>query len=256
MTEIKNITVVKIGGNVVDDADALQRFVAAFAALEGARILVHGGGKEATRLAEKLGVEVRMVDGRRITGREMLDIATMVYAGAVNKRIVAALQAAGCNAIGLSGADADVVRARRRPAEPVDFGFVGDIERVATERLLRLLAAGLTPVFSAIMHDGNGTLLNCNADSVASAVAVGMSGVAATDLVYCFEKEGVLDSQGAVVKNLSRAEFEHLKADGTINSGMIPKIENALQAVADGVRRVTIKNADALGDSAAGTVIK
>ena len=256
MIDIKDITVVKIGGNVVDDAAALQRFVADFAALRGPKILVHGGGKEATRLAEKMGVEVKMVDGRRITGREMLDIAVMVYAGAVNKRVVAALQAAGCNAIGLSGADADAVRARRRPAEPIDFGVVGDIESVAAGRLRMLLGAGLTPVFSAIMHDGAGTLLNCNADSVASAVAVGMAGEAAVDLVYCFEKEGVLDADGKVISLISGADFERLKADGTVNSGMIPKIENALRAVSKGVRSVTIKSAGAVNDAAAGTVIK
>ena len=256
MIDIKDITVVKIGGNVVDDAAALQQFVADFAALRGPKILVHGGGKEATRLAEKMGVEVKMVDGRRITGREMLDIAVMVYAGAVNKRVVAALQAVGCNAIGLSGADADTVRARRRPAEPIDFGFVGDIQSVEAGRLRMLLGAGLTPVFSAIMHDGAGTLLNCNADSVASAVAVGMAGTAAVDLVYCFEKEGVLDEAGDVISRISRADFEHLKAAGTVNSGMIPKIENALQAVGKGVRSVTIKSAAAVNDAAAGTVIK
>ena len=255
MAGIEKITVVKIGGNVVDDAAALRRFVAAFAALEGAKILVHGGGKEATRLAEKMGVEVKMVDGRRITGREMLDIATMVYAGALNKRIVSALQAEGCNAIGLSGADADTVRARRRSPEPIDFGFVGDIEHVAADRLTLLLGAGLTPVFSAIMHDGAGTLLNCNADSVASAVAVGMSAEAATDLVYCFEKDGVLDANGDVIGRITRADFERLKADGTVNSGMIPKIENALRAVGKGVRSVTIKSAGAIGDPAAGTII-
>ena len=256
MIGIKDITVVKIGGNVVDDAAALRQFVTDFAALRGPKILVHGGGKEATRLAEKMGVEVKMVDGRRITGREMLDIAVMVYAGAVNKRVVAALQAAGCNAIGLSGADADAVRARRRPAEPIDFGFVGDIESVAADRLRMLLGAGLTPVFSAIMHDGAGTLLNCNADSVAAAVATGMSGEAAVDLVYCFEKEGVLDSDGKVIGRISSADFETLKADGTVNSGMIPKIENALRAVGKGVRSVIIKSAGAVNDAVAGTVIK
>ena len=256
MAAIEHITVVKIGGNVVDDAAALHRFVTDFAALRGPKILVHGGGKEATRLAEKMGVEVKMVDGRRITGREMLDIAVMVYAGAVNKRVVVALQAAGCNAIGLSGADADAVRASRRPAEPIDFGFVGDIQSVAADTLSMLLGAGLTPVFSAIMHDGAGTLLNCNADSVASAVAVGMAGEAAVDLVYCFEKEGVLDAGGKVIGRILQADFERLKADGTVNSGMIPKIENALRAVGKGVRSVTIKSAAAVNDAAAGTVIK
>ena len=253
---MERITVVKIGGNVIENPEALRRFVADFAALPGPKVLVHGGGKEATRLAERLGVEVQMVEGRRITDAKMLEIATMVYAGACNKRIVALLQAAGCDAIGLSGADANAIRARRRSPEPIDFGFVGDIVAVASERLQLLLEAGLTPVFSAIMHDGAGTLLNCNADSVAAAVATGMSGEAAVDLVYCFEKEGVLDSDGKVIGRISRADFETLKADGTVNSGMIPKIENALRAVGKGVRSVTIKSAAAVNDAAAGTVIK
>ena len=255
---MERITVVKIGGNVIENPAALQRFVADFAALPGPKILVHGGGKEATRLAETLGVEVRMVEGRRITDERMLEIATMVYAGAVNKRIVALLQAAGCDAIGLSGADANVVQARRRAPEPIDFGFVGDIVGVASERLRLLLEAGLTPVFSAIMHDGAGTLLNCNADSVASAVAVGVSGLGAVDLVYCFEKAGVLrdaEDDASVIAELTHADFERLKADGTVSRGMIPKLENALRSVDQGVRSVIIKRADCLNDAAAGTCI-
>ena len=256
MKAMESVTVVKIGGNVVDDAEALNRFVRGFAAMPGRKILVHGGGKEATRLAEKMGLEVHMVDGRRITDEKMLEIAVMVYAGAVNKRIVAALQAAGCNAIGLSGADAGVVKARRRSPVPVDFGFVGDIEEVDAQRLAMLLDTGLTPVFSAIMHDGSGTLLNCNADSVASAVAAGVCAKGAVDLVYCFEKEGVLDSQERVIRQITRPSFEALKADGTVSRGMIPKIENALQAVAKGVRSVTIKSADDVDNPQAGTVIR
>lgn len=254
----RTITVVKIGGNVIDHPEALQRFVRDFAALPGPKILVHGGGKEATRLAGTLGVEVQMIEGRRITDAQMLEIVTMVYAGAVNKRIVALLQAAGCDAIGLSGADAGIIRARRRSPEPVDYGFVGDIEAVSAERLQLLLEAGLTPVFSAIMHDGAGTLLNCNADSVASAVAAGASKLGTTDLVYCFEKAGVLrdaEDESTVIATITRSDFERLKADGTVSRGMIPKITNALNSVEQGVRSVTIKRADCLHDPAAGTRI-
>ena len=169
---MEKITVVKIGGNVIDDPAALRGFLADFASLPGAKILVHGGGKLATRLAQKLELQVQMVDGRRITDKGTLDIVTMVYAGLVNKQLVAGLQAAGCNALGLSGADGNAVMARRRAPEPIDYGFVGDIESVNHTLLGELLGAGVTPVFCAIMHDGQGTLLNCNADSVASSVAL------------------------------------------------------------------------------------
>lgn len=252
------ITVVKIGGNVIDDAAALDRFVRSFAALPGAKALVHGGGKLATRLSGRLELETKMVDGRRITDRGTLDVVTMVYAGLVNKRIVAALQAAGCNALGLSGADGNIVRARRRSPDPVDFGFVGDVERVNAELLGRLLEAGIVPVFCAILHDGAGSLLNCNADSVASAVALAASQIAPTDLVYCFEKRGVLrdpDDEGSLIREITAESYAALHADGTVSKGMIPKIENALQAVKQGVRSVTIKNAANLSDDI-GTVIR
>lgn len=189
---MERITVVKIGGNVIDNPAAMKRFLKEFAALEGPKILVHGGGKLATRLAERLELKVQMVDGRRITDKGTLDVVTMVYAGLINKQAVAGLQAAGCNALGLSGADGNAVTARRRSPQPVDYGFVGDIERVDSALLRRLLEDGMAPVFSAIMHDGKGTLLNCNADSVASAVALGAAEIAPTDLVFCFEKAGVL----------------------------------------------------------------
>ena len=195
---MERITVVKIGGNVIDSPEATARFVEAFAALEGPKLLVHGGGKLATRLAAQLGIESRMVDGRRITDRETLDVVTMVYAGLINKRLVAALSAAGCRAIGLSGADGDAVTSVRRAAGAVDYGYVGDIAEggVNVELLRTLLDAGLTPVFSAITCDGRGTLLNTNADSVASAVAVAASRIAPTQLVFCFEKAGVLRDVG------------------------------------------------------------
>ena len=255
---MERITVVKIGGNVIDNPAALERFVERFAALPGAKILVHGGGKPATRLAERLELEVRMVDGRRITDKGTLDVVTMVYAGLVNKQLVASLQAAGCNALGLSGADGNAVTARRRAPEPVDFGFVGDIERVDSELLRRLLEAGIVPVFCAIMHDGRGSLLNCNADSVASAVALGAARIAPSDLVFCFEKRGVLrdpDNDASVIPEITAASFEELRRTGVVSRGMLPKIENALRAVADGVRSVVIKHADDLL-SEQGTVIR
>ena len=245
------VTVMKIGGNVIDNPEALKSFLREFAAVEGAKMLVHGGGKLATRLAERLELKVQMVDGRRITDKGTLDVVTMVYAGLVNKQIVAGLQAVGCNAIGLSGADGNVVTARRRAPEPIDYGFVGDIEQVDSELLGRLLDGGLVPVFSAIMHDGHGTLLNCNADSVASAVALGAARLAPVDLVYCFEKAGVLrdpEDESSVIREITAESFAALKADGTISKGMIPKVENALKAVSQGVRSVTIRSSAHLAD--------
>ena len=254
---MKQITVIKIGGNVIDNAEALARFVEHFAALEGPKILIHGGGKLATRLAEQMQIEVKMIEGRRITDRPTLDIVTMVYAGLVNKQIVAALQAAGCNAIGLSGADGNIVRAHRRPATPIEYGYVGDIDGVDSRLLASLLEQGLTPVFSAIMHDGEGSLLNCNADSVATAVALGAAVVAPTDLIFCFEKRGVLrdaDDESSVIERITAANYTVLKAEGAVKGGMIPKIENALKAVAQGVRSVRIKHADDLLREAGTTI--
>ena len=255
---MRSITVMKIGGNVIDNPESLKAFLREFAAIEGPKILIHGGGKLATRLAERLELKVRMVDGRRITDKGTLDVVTMVYAGLVNKQIVAGLQAVGCNALGLSGADGNIVTARRRAPEPIDYGFVGDIERVDSELLGRLLEDGLVPVFSAIMHDGRGSLLNCNADSVASAVALGAARIALTDLVFCFEKAGVLrdpEDENSVIREITTESYPPLKADGTVSKGMIPKIENALKAVEQGVRSVTIRRSEHL-DNGIGTVIR
>lgn len=255
---MEKITVVKIGGNVIDNPEALKRFLEEFAALPGAKILVHGGGKLATRLAERLELKVQMVDGRRITDKGTLDVVTMVYAGLINKQVVAGLQAAGCNAMGLSGADGNAVTARRRDPNPVDYGFVGDIERVDSGLLRRLLEGGITPVFSAIMHDGQGTLLNCNADSVASAIALGAAEIAPADLVFCFEKNGVLrdpEDDTTLIREITAETYAPLKADGIVSKGMIPKIENALKAVEKGVRSVTIKHSENLLNEI-GTTIK
>lgn len=247
------IKVVKIGGNVIDNEAALERFVADFAAMEGPKILVHGGGKLATRLAETLEIPTTMIDGRRVTDRDTLDVVTMVYAGLVNKHVVALLQAAGCNAIGLSGADANVVKATRRAATPIDFGFVGDIavEGVDADFILSLTERSVVPVFCSIMHDGNGTLLNCNADSVASAVAVAVAQKADTELIFCFEKAGVMsdiDDPNSVIAQIRPQSYKELLADGVVNKGMIPKIDGAFRALECGVKVVTIKHSAQLNE--------
>lgn len=243
------VKVYKIGGNVVDNPEALAKFLDEFAKIPGPKVLIHGGGKEATRLCARLGIPTQMIDGRRVTDADTLQVVTMVYAGLINKRITAALQARDCDAIGFSGADAGCIRATRRPATPVDYGYVGDIstEGVGAERIMSFLEAGLTPVFCAITHDGAGNLLNCNADSVAAAVAMGLARVTPTVLIYCFEKDGVLrdiDDASSVVARISHDTFDALRADGTINGGMIPKVENALRALDAGVASVTIRKSD------------
>lgn len=245
------IKVVKIGGNVIDNEAALERFVADFAALEGEKILVHGGGKLATRLAEQLGIKTTMIEGRRVTDRDTLDVVTMVYAGLVNKRIVALLQARGCNAIGLSGADGGVICAKRRSAKPIDYGFVGDItvQGVDADFILSLIERGMVPVFCSIMHQGEGELLNCNADSVASAVAVAVAQQRATELLFCFEKPGVMadvDDPQSVIEHITPPLYTALKSQGVVNKGMIPKIDNAFVALSQGVKCVTIKDSQAL----------
>lgn len=253
------IKVIKIGGNVIDNPVALKSFIKDFAKLDGKKVLVHGGGKEATRLCSRLGIETQMINGRRVTDRETLDIVTMVYAGLINKRIVSLLQSEGCDAIGLSGADGNVIKANRRPANPVDYGFVGDIstDQINDAFISLLLNHGLTPVFCAINHDGSGELLNCNADSVASAVAIACSRIARTDLTFCFEKAGVLsdiDDENSVIRSITSSNYEKLRSAGTISGGMLPKIENAFKAISEGVNSVIIKSSsDLLLDS--GTVI-
>jgi acetylglutamate kinase len=260
MNEIKHINVVKIGGNVIDNAEVLSHFLDDFVKLPAPKVLVHGGGKEATRLSQTLQIETKMINGRRVTDRQTLDVVTMVYAGLINKRIVAALQGRGCNAIGLTGADGNVIPATRRSPEPIDFGFVGDIDaaKVNDGFIKTLLQSGIVPVFCAIEHDGNGCLLNCNADSVASAVAIASARIAEVDMHYCFEKDGVLvdiDDPNSLVTEITPEHYTQLKEQGIINKGMIPKVDNAFNAVNNGVSRVIIKNSDNLL-SDRGTVIK
>lgn len=258
--EIKNINVVKIGGNVIDDPSALAEFVRLFSNLEEPKILVHGGGKEATRFSKGMGIETTMIEGRRVTDRATLDIVTMTYAGLINKRIVAMLQSEGCNALGFSGADGNIIKASRRPAKPIDYGFVGDIDpKDVNDTLIQiLLETGITPVICAICHDGNGTLLNCNADSVASAIAIGASRISPTVLTYCFEKTGVLanvDDERSVIPFITKDNFKTLKENGTIAKGMIPKLTNALDSASKGVQEVRICKAENLLTDL-GTIIK
>ena len=256
------LTIIKIGGNVLDNPDALARFLTAFARLPGPKILVHGGGKIATQVAEKLGIQTTMVDGRRITDRPMLDVVTMVYGGLVNKQIVAKLQALGVNAIGMTGADAGTVLAHKRPVSDIDYGLVGDIEEVDSGQIQFFLRQELTPVFAPITYGKVGELFNTNADTMASAIAVDMSHHDAVTLVYCFEKKGVLanpEDDNSVISELSPVLYANHKTAGTINKGMIPKLDNAFSALEKGVSRVIICHADELAQAVqqgAGTVLK
>ena len=256
--EKERLTIVKVGGAIVEDSEQLQQLLNHFGAIEGKKILVHGGGRRATQVAAQLGIESRMVNGRRITDGDMLEVVTMVYGGLVNKNIVAQLQARGVNAIGLTGADMDVIHSHQRPVKDVDYGFVGDVERVDAIRLKALLDAGAVPVLAPLTHDGHGTMLNTNADTIASVAAQALAQHFETTLIYSFEKAGVLrhpDDDTSVIPRITHADFEQYVADGTISGGMIPKIENALQAVDAGVRRVIITLATAI-DGQHGTIIE
>ncbi|SEN81911.1 N-acetylglutamate kinase [bacterium A37T11] len=243
--------IIKIGGNIIDSPAALGRFVADFSLLPGDKILVHGGGKIATQVASDLGIAAKLVDGRRITDEAMLRVVTMVYAGLASKDIVARLQALGVDAIGLSGADANSIRTVKRPVKDIDYGFVGDIEEdsVNVQAIETLLKAGFTPVFSAITHDGNGQLLNTNADTIASALSIALSKSYETSLVYCFEKKGVLrdvNDENSVVREIREDDVDQLIEKGIVAGGMIPKLHNAFQAINSGVKDVYIGHADEL----------
>ena len=248
---MKTLNVIKIGGNVIDNSEKLHQFLLDFTAIPGDKILIHGGGKIATELGASLGVEAKMVEGRRITDIETLRVVTMVYAGLINKNIVAQLQAKGNNAIGMTGADGNIIKAVKRPVKDIDYGFVGDLDEqsVAIETLDSLLQAGLTPVLCAITHDGDSQLLNTNADTIASVVAVAMSGRYDTSLIYCFEKRGVMrdiEDDDSLVPEIKMAEFEGLKQEGIVSGGMIPKLHNAFEAIKKGVTAVYIGKSDEL----------
>lgn len=251
------LTVIKVGGAVVEDPEKLSALLTRFESIPGRRILVHGGGRTATAVASRLGIETKMIEGRRVTGKDMLDVVTMVYGGLVNKRIVASLESRGICALGITGADCAVIRARKRPATPIDYGYVGDVERVDATRLSTLIEAGITPVIAPLSYDGSGSLLNTNADTIASVTATAMAELYDVTLVFCFEKAGVLarpDDENSVISEIRRADFPALVSSGVISGGMIPKIENALSAVEAGVKRVIITSAARL-DFATGTTI-
>lgn len=245
---MEGLTILKVGGAVVEDERSLTRLLDRFAGINGFKILIHGGGRRATSVASALGIESRMVEGRRITDEKMLEIVTMVYGGLINKNIVASLQSRQIDAIGLTGADADVVRSHRREVRGgVDYGCVGDIDSVNADKISMLLRGGMVPVISPLSHDGHGNMLNINADTMAAAVAKALAKHFETTLIYCFEKPGVLrnaDDDQSVIRQIRRDDYEKYVADGTIAGGMIPKIANALEAVESGVSRVVITSAE------------
>lgn len=246
---MSKLHVVKIGGNIVDDTNKLNHFLTEFAKIEGSKILIHGGGKIATSLAEKMGIEQTMVNGRRITDAQTLDIVTMVYAGLINKKIVAKLQSLDCNALGFCGADGNLIKSHKRTGANIDYGFVGDVDLVNHELLKLLLDQAYVPIIAPITHDKNGTLLNTNADTVAQEVACAMAAIFDTTLIYSFEKEGVLldvNDDESVISKLDQGYYDELKSAGKIFAGMIPKLDNAFIAIEKGLKSVIIGNADHL----------
>ncbi|WP_080778800.1 acetylglutamate kinase [Chryseobacterium phocaeense] len=239
----EKIHIIKIGGSLIDDTELLDQFLDQFSGIQGKKILVHGGGKLATTLADKLGIEQKMVNGRRITDKDTLDIVSMVYAGSINKNIVAKLQQKKCKAIGFSGADANLIKATKREHAEIDFGFVGDIEKKSINKKLisKLMKLELVPVFSAITHDKKGNLFNTNADTIASVIAQALSSKYDVELLYCFDKEGVLediDNPESLIKTISEEEFSNLKNEGKLHKGILPKLENAFSAVKNNVNKV------------------
>ncbi len=246
------LKIVKIGGNIIDDEVALNSFLAQFSKLETPKILVHGGGKLATQLAKSLQIEVQMVDGRRITDAATLDVITMVYAGKLNKNIVAKLQSYKCNAVGFSGADGNTIVSQKRPVKTIDYGFVGDILKVNTNAAEALLEHDITPVFCAITHDGRGQLLNTNADTIASELAIGFADSFSVELYYCFEKNGVLQNvndDDSVIEHINTTTYEKLLVEGVISEGMLPKLNNCFHAIHKNVKKVCIGKPDMLFNS-------
>ena len=243
--------VIKIGGNIVDDDTALQSFLTNFAAIQANKILIHGGGKIATKIGDQLGIKSNYVNGRRITDEATIDLVTMVYGGLVNKKIVAKLQALHCNAIGLTGADANIMPASKRPVKEIDFGFVGDVKpgELGVDSLKALIGNNLTLVFAPLTHDGNGQMLNTNADTIASTLAVGLSNSYHVRLIYCFEKKGVLenvDDENSVIRLITKEKYLQLKQDNKLFDGILPKIDNAFAAIDNGVNEVLIGDANDL----------
>ena len=253
----EKITIIKVGGKIVEEEATLAALLDRFAAIEGRKVLIHGGGRSATRIAERLGIESRMVDGRRITDEATLQVVTMVYGGLVNKSIVAGLQARGVNALGLTGADCNIIKAHKRPAGKVDYGFVGDVERADGDMLSRLIEQGITPIIAPLTHDGKGSILNTNADTMAAETAKALAGLYDVTLIYCFELPGVMrdpDDDSSIIPSITAESYRTLLDEGVISGGMIPKMENAFNAIGNGVSKVIITRADAI-DGTEGTHI-
>ncbi|WP_187260701.1 acetylglutamate kinase [Pontibacter beigongshangensis] len=263
---MQTLHIIKIGGNILDSPLKLESFLQDFATLPEPKLLIHGGGKIASIIGKKLGIEPNLVEGRRITDAETLKLVTMVYAGLVNKNVVAQLQSMGCNAIGLTGADANIIPATKRPVKQIDYGFVGDVAGPETINSLVLdtfLKSGITPVCAPLTHDGQGNLLNTNADTIASVLATALAGHYVVKLIYCFEKKGVLqnaEDDDSVIATIDKASYQQLKADGIVNQGMIPKLDNAFAALDQGVSAVVIGDAAEIktivAGGEAGTLIK
>ena len=254
----EKLTVIKVGGKIVEEEATLNRLLDDFATIEGHKVLVHGGGRSATKIAAQLGIESKMVNGRRITDSETLKVVTMVYGGLVNKNVVAGLQARGVNALGLTGADMNVMRSVKRPVKEVDYGFVGDVEKVDASLLSDLIYKGVVPVMAPLTHDGKGHMLNTNADTIAGETAKELAALFDVTLVFCFEKKGVLRDENdddSVIPLITPAEFKQYVADGIIQGGMIPKLENSFAAIDAGVSEVIITLASAISGEE-GTRIK
>jgi acetylglutamate kinase len=240
------LTIIKVGGKIVEEEQSLQQLLKDFSQIEGFKMLVHGGGRSATKLAEKLGIESRMVNGRRITDKDTLEVVTMVYGGLVNKNIVAGLQALDINALGLTGADMNIIRSEKRPVKDIDYGFVGDVKEVNAEILSTLIRQGVVIVLAPLTHDKQGNILNTNADTMAGETAKALAGKFDVSLVYCFEKKGVLmdeNDDDSVIPSIDKDTFGQLVRDGIVQGGMIPKLENAFDAIAEGVKEVVITRA-------------
>ena len=258
-TNLEKLVLIKVGGKIVEEPESLKQLLADFALIPGYKVLVHGGGRSATAFAQKLGIESKMVDGRRITDRNMLEVVTMVYGGLVNKNIVAGLQALNVNALGLTGADLNYMRSEKRPVKEIDYGFVGDVKEVNAEILADLIAKGVVPVLAPLTHDKNGNLLNTNADTIAGETAKALAKYFEVTLMFCFEKKGVLmdeKNDESVIKHLNPEIFEKLVAEGIIQGGMIPKLENSFEALKSGVKQVVITRSDLIKMKNTGTTIK
>lgn len=254
----EHLTIIKVGGKIVENSESLNSLLKDFAAVEGKKLLVHGGGRSATQMAARLGVETKMVDGRRITDEAMLKVVTMVYGGLVNKRIVAGLQALDVDAVGLTGADMNIVLSDKRKVSAVDYGWVGDVKRVNAEAVATLIESGCCPVVAPLSHDGCGHMLNTNADTMAGEMAKAMAAHYDVTLMFCFEKPGVLadeNDDSSLIPTITPAVLDDLKRRGVVSGGMIPKLDNAIACVSAGVESVVITQADRIADPYAGTKI-